>query len=236
MQRQRPRRLFYASAVLALTLAACGGADETEPTATDTEPLGATETITEPLGGTDTETEPLGGTDTETEPLGGTETEPLGGTETEPLGDPGTETEIGGAAGVEQDILGMAAGNPEFSMLTQAIEAAGLQDALSDVGPITVFAPTDEAFSSVDQSMLTELMADPTQLGDILQYHIVEGEVLPADLTDGATLDTLAGETLDVSVDGGTTMVGDATVTGEPVQASNGVIYGIDQVLMPAGA
>ena len=238
MRPDRTPRLLMTLAVIALAAAGCGDAEEIEPTATDS----PTAEVTAPVA-TDTETEPVA-TDTETEPVA-TDTEPesvttetatdaIGAeTEAEPAV---TDTEPGAAEGADEDILGMASEIPDFSQLNQAIEAAGLQDALTDVGPITVFAPTNEAFSTVDQDTLSSLLADPSQLDDILQYHIVEGELLESDLTDGTTLDTLAGESLDVSVDGDTIMVDGATVTTGPAQAANGVLYGIDEILMPPGA
>lgn len=216
MRRFQTPRMAALLVALALVLAACAGADETEPTATDT----AADIPTEPLAPA---TEPLT-TDTETEPL-------TTDTETEPTG-----TETGAASDMDQDILGFAQENADFSQLMAAIEAAGLEEVLSDVGPLTVFAPTNEAFDSVDQETLSELMADPTQLGDILQHHVVEGEILESDLTDGATLDTLSGDQLNVTVDGDTIMVDGATVTTPATQAANGVLYGIDQVLMPPGS
>ena len=236
MRPHRPFRHLLLLAVLAL-LAACSGAEDTEPTATDTAPEAVpTTTATEPLT-TSTETEPLP-TDTEeaatgTEPaIAGTGTEaPTAGTGTEPTA-PDTES---GAAGEFPDIMGMAAQRPEFRQLTETLEAAGLQDVLSDVGPITVFAPTDEAFSSLDQSTLTDVLADPSQLDELLQGHVVDGELLASDLTDDTTLDTLAGTSLTVSVDGDTIRIGDATVTSGPFRTTNGVLYGIDSVLLPAG-
>ncbi|HSK90686.1 MAG TPA: fasciclin domain-containing protein [Euzebyales bacterium] len=153
-------------------------------------------------------------------------------TETEPSVDV-TETETEAATSTSGSILDLAAENPELSQLVAAIEAAGLTDALEQAGPITVFAPNNDAFASLNQSDLTALLADPSSLGDILQYHVVEGSYTSSDLSDGDTLTTLQGDDLTVSVDGGTVMVSGAEVVQPDLEAGNGVIHVIDGVLQP---
>jgi uncharacterized surface protein with fasciclin (FAS1) repeats len=132
-----------------------------------------------------------------------------------------------------QSILDLAAENPQLSQLVAAIEAAGLTDQLEQAGPITVFAPNNDAFAALDQSDLTALLADPTSLGDRLQYHVVEGSHPSSELSDGDTLTTLEGSDLPVSVDGGTVSVGGAEVVQADLEAGNGVIHVIDGVLEP---
>ena len=72
------------------------------------------------------------------------------------------------------------------------------------------------------------------QLTNILTYHVVPGKLTAADLSDGQQLETVAGETLTVKIDGDKVMVGDATVVKPDVEASNGVVHVIDTVLTPA--
>lgn len=139
----------------------------------------------------------------------------------------------GSASTTNQSILELASENPQLSQLVAAVQAAGLTDALEQAGPLTVFAPNNDAFAALDQSDLTTLLTDPTSLGGILQYHVVEGMVPSSDLTDGQTLTTLEGSELPVSVNGSTVMVGDATVVQPDIQAGNGVIHVIDSVLQP---
>lgn len=134
----------------------------------------------------------------------------------------------------DQTIAELAGENPQLSQLVAAVEAAGLTDALEQAGPITVFAPNNDAFASLNQSDLTALLADPASLGDILQYHVVEGSYPSSELTDGQTLTTLQGGDLTVSIDGDTVKVNnDATVLQADLQAGNGVIHVIDTVLQP---
>ena len=144
-------------------------------------------------------------------------------------------TALGSMAWAEahtMDIVDTAANTEGFSTLVQAVEAAGLAETLKGEGPFTVFAPTDEAFAALPEGTLEELLANPDQLAQILTYHVVPGEVMSADLTDGMTAATVEGEEVSFTV-GDTVMVDDATVTMPDIAASNGVIHVIDKVIMP---
>lgn len=142
-----------------------------------------------------------------------------------------TEGDVSGDA--SGTILELAAENPQLSQLVAAIEAAGLTDALEQAGPLTVFAPNNDAFAQLNQSDLTALLSDPTSLGDILEYHVVEGSYPSSELSDGDTLTTMEGTDLTVNVDGSTITVGGAEVVQPDIQAGNGVIHVIDGVLQP---
>ena len=135
-------------------------------------------------------------------------------------------------------IVDVAVAADDFNTLVAAVEAAGLVEALSGEDELTVFAPTDEAFAAALEALgLTaeELLADTETLTSILTYHVVAGEVLAADVVelDGESVETLNGATVDITVDGDTVMVNDATVVTVDVDASNGVIHVIDTVLLP---
>ncbi len=124
--------------------------------------------------------------------------------------------------------------NEDFSTLEAAVQAAGLGETLSSEGPFTVFAPTNAAFeAALNQLGLTadELLADTQTLTTILQYHVVAGEVFSQDLSAGDVA-TLQGEPVTIALDEGV-MVNNATVTIPDVDASNGVVHVIDQVLLP---
>jgi len=97
-----------------------------------------------------------------------------------------------------------------------------------DAGPFTVFAPTNDAFGSAE-SLLGRL--DNDQTTTTVTYHVVPGTVLAADLTPGATFETLAGETLSVGDDG--TLTGGIAVATADITADNGVVHIIEQVLVP---
>ncbi|MCU0481102.1 MAG: fasciclin domain-containing protein, partial [Anaerolineae bacterium] len=135
------------------------------------------------------------------------------------------------------NVVETAAATSDFSVLVQAVEAAGLVEALSADGPFTIFAPTDAAFTTLLETLgLTaeELLANTELLTGVLTYHVVAGSLNAADLTNGQTLTTLAGLDLTVTIDGSTVMINDATVVSADVAASNGVIHVIDKVLLPA--
>jgi uncharacterized surface protein with fasciclin (FAS1) repeats len=138
--------------------------------------------------------------------------------------EPGTIVEVASEAG-------------SFTTLLAAAEAAGLVETLSGEGPLTVFAPTDEAFEAAlaDLGLTAEELLASDDLAGILTYHVVEGEVLAAEVVelDGESVPTVNGETVLITVDGDTVMVNDATVVAVDVMASNGVIHVIDKVLVP---
>jgi transforming growth factor-beta-induced protein len=136
---------------------------------------------------------------------------------------------------VEQDIVDIAAGDPQFSILVEALTEAGLVEALQGPGPFTVFAPTDTAFAAllVELGVSKEYLLNHPQLSEILLYHVVAGTVLSTDLVDGSTPATLNGETITVDLDGGV-FINDAEVTTADILATNGVIHVIDKVLIPS--
>lgn len=129
----------------------------------------------------------------------------------------------------------VAAGAGTFNTLLAAVTAAGLADELSGEGPFTVFAPSDEAFAAIPAETLEALLADPEgQLTQILLYHVVAGQVMAADVTDGLEATTLQGAPLTFTVGAdGSVKIGEVNVVATDVAASNGVIHVIDAVLMP---
>ena len=125
-----------------------------------------------------------------------------------------------------------------FGILVEAVVAAGLVDALSAPGPLTVFAPTDDAFAA----LLTELgitkaalLADTALLTAVLTYHVVPGRVLKADVPVGIPVTTLQGAsfTVDASLAITDARARKAAITTTDVLASNGVIHVIDKVILP---
>ncbi|HSK26906.1 MAG TPA: fasciclin domain-containing protein [Jiangellales bacterium] len=130
-------------------------------------------------------------------------------------------------------IVDVAAGNPDFSTLVAAVEAAGLAETLSGPGPFTVFAPTNEAFEALPPGVLDALLLPENSalLTQVLTYHVLAAEVPSSDVTDGEVA-TVQGEAVTLSTATGVT-VNDATVIIPDVEASNGVIHAIDAVLVP---
>ncbi|MHA6346621.1 fasciclin domain-containing protein [Roseivivax sp. CAU 1761] len=132
------------------------------------------------------------------------------------------------------DIVDTAVEAGNFETLVAAVEAAGLVETLKGDGPFTVFAPTDEAFAALPEGTVEDLLKPENQekLTSILTYHVIEGAVMSGDLSDGMTATTVEGSDVTIMTEGGVTVDG-ATVTQPDIEASNGVIHVIDQVIMP---
>ncbi|SNR63870.1 Uncaracterized surface protein containing fasciclin (FAS1) repeats [Lutibacter agarilyticus] len=134
-----------------------------------------------------------------------------------------------------KNIVEIAKSDPNFSTLVSAIVAAELDDVLSNGGPFTVFAPTNAAFAKLDPTTLNNIISNPVLLTALLQYHVVSGEVTSSDLTNGPVGTLLSGQSIDVDLSGGmVTLNGSSMVTAADIDASNGVIHVIDEVLLPA--
>lgn len=157
------------------------------------------------------------------------------------------DTTMEAAPAAAGTIVDVAVGNPDFSTLVAAVQAAGLVETLSGTGPFTVFAPTNAAFAKLPEGTVETLTTTETEtLGGILTYHVVAGNVMAADLLaaiegageGGYAITTVNGATLTARVVDGAVQLTDAagnssTVTATDVPASNGVIHVIDTVVMP---
>lgn len=134
-----------------------------------------------------------------------------------------------------QDIVDTAVAAGSFKTLVAALKAAGLVDTLKGKGPFTVFAPTDDAFAKLPAGTVDELLKpeNKEKLKAILTYHVVSGKVTAAQAMKLTSAKTVNGESLNISTDGGTVKINDATVTKADIMCSNGVIHVIDTVLMP---
>ena len=123
----------------------------------------------------------------------------------------------------------------QFGTLLAAARAAGLVEALQSEGPITVFAPTDAAFAKLPKGTVSNLLKpeNKDQLAAILKYHVVSGRVFSDAAAQGATVETLQGQTLTTRSEDGQVFVNDAQVIIADVNATNGVIHVIDSVILP---
>lgn len=126
-----------------------------------------------------------------------------------------------------------ASNNPALSTLVTAVGAAGLADTLNTSPDITVFAPTNDAFTALDKATLDAALADPKGLlTTVLTYHVVPGRITP-DMLAG-THATLQGGTIEVTGSGEDfTVNGTAEVVCGNVQTKNATVYIIDGVLLP---
>lgn len=128
-----------------------------------------------------------------------------------------------------------AAGN--FKTLIAAAKAAGLVAPLVGKGPLTVLAPTDEAFAKLGGDAIAELLRPENKetLANILKYHVIAGSVKATDALKAGSAATLMGQEVSFALNGGRLRInGEVNVIANDVLASNGVIHIIDQVLIPA--
>ncbi len=165
-------------------------------------------------------------------------------TETEKTTAQATETK---AEESTPTIVGVAAGNENFSTLVAAVKAAGLVDTLSSDGPFTVFAPTNAAFAKLPEGTVASLLKPENKgtLTAVLTYHVVAGKFDAAAVVGAIkanngsfVVKTVQGGSLTASLKGDNVILTDekgnvSTVVIADVAASNGIIHAIDSVVMP---
>jgi len=132
------------------------------------------------------------------------------------------------------DIVDTAVAAGAFKTLVAAVQAAGLVDTLKGVGPFTVFAPTDEAFSKLPPSAVADLLKpeNKAKLQGVLTYHVVAGKVLSADVIKLKSAKSVQGQELAIDTTAGLKVAG-ANVVKTDIVCSNGVIHIIDTVMLP---
>lgn len=134
----------------------------------------------------------------------------------------------------QKNIVGVAAASPDHTTLVKAVTAAELLDVLSNAGPFTVFAPTDEAFAKLPAGTLDDLLKpeNKAKLQDILQYHVTTSMLRADFFRDGQSLGMANGGKATMTVQDGKVQINGANIVAT-VPASNGLIHVIDAVLLP---
>jgi uncharacterized surface protein with fasciclin (FAS1) repeats len=137
-----------------------------------------------------------------------------------------------------KNLLDTAAANGSFKTFGKAIERAGLGDILRGEGPYTVFAPTDAAFDKLPAGELENLFKSENkdQLVSMMNYHVVSGRKLVADVGKWEAARTVNGQSAPIKLTDGKVRIDGALVTSADIDSSNGVIHGIDKVNIPAKA
>ena len=135
----------------------------------------------------------------------------------------------------EDNIPTVATKAGKFNTLLAAAKAAGLVDALSGDKPLTVFAPTDDAFAKLPKDTVATLLKpeNKDKLKAILLFHVVEGRVYSEDALAAKSAATLQGSKVEITVKDGAAYVNGAKILATDVDASNGVIHIIDSVILP---
>ncbi len=139
------------------------------------------------------------------------------------------------------NIVEIASGIDMFSTLVAAVGEAGLVETLGMGGPFTVFAPTNDAFEAFLKEFdleLGDVLNNKELLTAVLIYHVVEGRVFSSDLKDGKEVETLQGEDIEFEIEDEGVFIEDEAdreipIIGTDVQATNGVIHIIGNVLFP---
>ena len=128
------------------------------------------------------------------------------------------------------DIVDTAIAAGSFKTLVAAVQAAGLVDSLKGKGPLTVFAPNDEAFAKLPEGTVEDLLKPENRdkLIAVLSYHVVPEKILLAD----QSWETLQGQSIEIRTLG-SFQVNEAKVLKSDILTSNGVIHVIDTVLLP---
>lgn len=149
--------------------------------------------------------------------------------------------EVGGQSAVQddqsqKDVVKVAVGSPDHTTLVAAVKAAEYVDVLSNAGPFTVFAPTNAAFEKLPAGTVDGLLKPEAKndLRNILEYHVTTSSLKEDYLKDGMTIGMVNGGSVKVSKGAdGKIKINDANILGA-VPASNGMVYVLDAVLLPA--
>ena len=135
------------------------------------------------------------------------------------------------------NIVDVAKSNPDFSILVEAVVAAGLADTVATTKNITVFAPTNAAFANLLTELgmtKAQLFANKPLLQSVLTYHVLPATVMAKDVKPGM-VKTLQGQNVMVTSNGKLQDANGriANIVTTDIKASNGVVHVIDRVILP---
>ena len=135
----------------------------------------------------------------------------------------------------KKTVVDVVVNSKDHQTLEAAVIAAELADDLSGEGPFTVFAPTDAAFEALPEGTVDALLKDPKgDLAKILLYHVVAGNAMSSDLSNGQSIATLNGDKIDIKIKDGKVYVDKARVTSADIKTDNGIVHVIDAVITPS--
>lgn len=132
------------------------------------------------------------------------------------------------------NVLQIAIGSPDHTTLVAAVQAAGLENALVNAGPLMVFAPTNDAFAALPPGTVEDLLKpeNKEKLAAILKHHVTAGNYDKAFLKNFKKLGQADDTNATVEVKGDDVFVGGAKILGS-VKAGNGIVHVVDKVILP---
>lgn len=150
-----------------------------------------------------------------------------------------TASKTAGQAFIEGDVakpnvLQIAIGSPDHSTLVAAVQAADLENALVNAGPLMVFAPTNEAFAALPEGTVENLLKPENKdaLANILKYHVTPGNYSKDFLKKFKKLGQANNQDVLIEVKGDDVYVGGARIIAS-VPAGNGIVHVVDKVMLP---
>lgn len=135
----------------------------------------------------------------------------------------------------QKDVVKIAVGSKDHTTLVAALKQAEYVTSLSNAGPFTVFAPTNDAFNKLPAGTVDGLMKDDKKadLQNILEYHVAVGVYKTENMQDGQTINMANLDNITLSMKDGKVMVNGSANVVATIPASNGIIYVVDAVLLP---
>jgi uncharacterized surface protein with fasciclin (FAS1) repeats len=134
----------------------------------------------------------------------------------------------------QKDVVKVAVSSKDHTTLVAAVKAADLVNALSNAGPFTVFAPTNDAFSKLPAGTVDNLLKPENKdaLQNILQYHVPLSAIKTESFKDGQSLGMVNGDNAKITVKDGKVQINGANIIAS-VPASNGIVHVLDAVILP---
>lgn len=133
-------------------------------------------------------------------------------------------------------ILQIANADRNLSTLIKGLKAADLEEILNGIGPFTIFAPVNFAFSKLAPADSFEDMirdGNKTRISDIISYHVIAGKKMLRDFINGQKLKTINGKDVAVTVKDGEVHINGARILAKDRQGSNGIVHSVDTVNIP---
>jgi uncharacterized surface protein with fasciclin (FAS1) repeats len=130
------------------------------------------------------------------------------------------------------DIFDTLINDGRFTTLVAAIERASLMQGLMEPASVTIFAPTDDAFSKLPSGTMGFLLDNPPELTTLLTYHVIADRIPSNDISRLSSTKTVEGSTLSVDTSNGV-RINDANVIQADIETDNGIVHVIDSVLIP---